>query len=178
MSADCTGVSAVAASNEHVKAPAKARVFMASLPSSPVRHWPGIYSLLLASCISVDAIPSAGSVVPCAIGGQYPIAAWLADDRDPNACDAGCPEQAIMCLSASFGRDPVVGTCPRHDQFVQEVSSFSSIEKISPASTLTLRTRQERPLVSLSLASYIPGATPVTRRRSSGSTVPSLSFLH
>jgi hypothetical protein len=34
-----------------------------------------------------------------------------------------------------------------------EVSSFSSIEKISPASTLMLRTRQERPLVSLSLAS-------------------------
>src|SRR3954451_6024181 len=92
MSADCTGVSAVAASNEHIKAPAKARVFMASLPSSPVRHWPGIYSLLLASCISVDAIPSAGSVVPCAIGGQYPIAAWLGDDRDPRH-DAGCPEQ-------------------------------------------------------------------------------------
>jgi hypothetical protein len=74
--------------------------------------WPGNYSLLLASCISVDAIPSAGSVVPCAIGGQYPIAAWLADDRDPNACDAGCPEQTAMCSSASFGRDVSGGKTP------------------------------------------------------------------
>ena len=38
-------------------------------------------------------------------------------------------------------------------QRVQEVSSFSSIEKIAPASTLTPRTTQVRPLTSLSFAS-------------------------
>jgi hypothetical protein len=57
MSADCTGESAVAASNEQVKAPAKARVFMAILPSSPVRQGPAINCLLLASCISANAVP-------------------------------------------------------------------------------------------------------------------------
>src|SRR5262245_43712613 len=61
---------------------------------------------------------------------------------------------------------------------VQEVSSFSSIEKISPVFSSTLRTTHVRPLTSLSLASYLPGATPVMGSRSSGSTVPSLSFLH
>jgi hypothetical protein len=37
--------------------------------------------------------------------------------------------------------------------FWQEVRSFSSIEKIAPASILMLRTRQARPVVSFKLAS-------------------------
>jgi hypothetical protein len=41
----------------------------------------------------------------------------------------------------------------RRAYFWQDVRSFSSIEKISPASILMLRTRQVRPVVSLRLAS-------------------------
>src|SRR5258707_2270329 len=169
MSPACAGVSAVAASNEQVKAPAKARVFMAILPSSPVRHGPAINCLLLASCLSANAVPSRWSVVPCTIWGQYPSLHGRAEDREPGACDGGLLSSGFHVVGIA-----TVGRRPRPHQRVQDVSSFSSIEKISPASTLTLRTRQERPLTSLSFASYIPGANPVIRRRSSGSTVPSL----
>src|SRR5262245_31239885 len=44
MSAACAGVSAVAASSGHIRAPAKARVFMASLPCWPVRDRPALPS--------------------------------------------------------------------------------------------------------------------------------------
>src|SRR5262249_8907291 len=50
---------------------------------------------------------------------------------------------------------------------VRGVTSFSSTEKFLPASILILPTRQGRPLVSVTLASYVPASTPVMRSRSS-----------
>ncbi len=64
-------------------------------------------------------------------------------------------ERAVGNQWAALGRCRAVFSSGRHRavQRWQEVRSFSSMEKISPASTLMLRTRQVRPEVSLRVAS-------------------------
>src|SRR5262245_18333376 len=80
MSAACADVSAVAASSGHIRAPAKARVFMPILPCWPERDRPALFVVVVTRLRGRRCSPSDRStVVPPAIGGQYPIAHVCAD---------------------------------------------------------------------------------------------------
>jgi hypothetical protein len=57
---------------------------------------------------------------------------------------------AALCAG---GSDFAYSRHPGSHHFSQDVRSFSSIEKMAPASILMLRTRQDRPVVSFKLAS-------------------------
>ena len=156
------GVSAVASSNAPVSAPTKEAILMAFLP---LRRWcRGVeYACVQAAADTGKTTrlrhPRRGSE-----RGQYDTAMWCARAamrlcQDPAlraARRSGQPVGSIVgagsCDAAMRARD-ARRSAPERAYFWQEVRSFSSIEKIAPASILMLRTRQARPVVSFKLAS-------------------------
>src|SRR5271154_2644319 len=160
MSAARSGVSAVAISSEPAQAPAIEAVLMAFLPFAP-GAFPDMDIVRERSKGTGKSArlrhPRRGMV-----GGQY-ISKPRAGCHVPSSAPAqrGAAERAVVgsrwatfgCAAPPFFQTGLSGGQRCAAQGWQEVRSFSSMEKISPASTLMLRTRQTRPEVSLRLAS-------------------------